>query len=205
MQWAQTLRIHTVNKNELKPMLEQMIQNANQEKRRSVKSPEPLNQTERDAVYYFFAKLKLFDPIRYDQIMPDAKSEKATKTEYANSIRGFTKLQIDFGFGELKKLVGLNDPDYKFLTVARIVGFIANGGNCEPPRAGMYKLDPPVVKPTNAIGSSIEAMRAKSVEVLNPTTGEYGIAVASPKSTLSKSDKFQAEETLKKLNSLFDD
>lgn len=180
-----------------------LIDRANSGERRSVKSPPPLQHHEREAIFYFFAKLKMLDPIAFNRAMPDEKQEKAVKTEFANSIRGFTKEQIDFGFGELKKLIGLNNPDYKFLSVAKVVGFIANGGNTDAARSGMYKIAPPVVKPAAALGSSIEAMRAHAVNVINPQTGEYGIAVTSPKSTLTKSDRAQAEKTLSALASLF--
>ncbi len=190
-----------MNKNQIASFVER----ANSGERRSVKSPPPLQAREREAIYYFFAKFKMLDPIAFDKAMPDERQENAVKTEFANSIRGFTKEQIDFGFGELKKLIGMNLPDYRFLTVARVVGFVANGGNTEVARSGMYKIAPPVIKPAAAIGSSIEAMRAQAVNVLNPQTGEYGVAVVTPKSKLTKNDKAQAEATLSSLSSMFDE
>lgn len=182
-----------------------LIGRANSGERRSVKSPPPLQQHEREAIFYFFAKLKMLDPIAFDRAMPDDKQEKAVKTEFANSIRGFTKEQIDSAFGELKKQIGLGNPDFRFLSVARVVGFVANNGNPDAVRAGIYKIAPPVIRPVAALGSSIEAMRANTVNVLNPQTGEYGVAIAAQKSKLSKVDREQAETTLKKLSSLFEE
>ncbi len=182
-----------------------LIQNANSGDRRNAKAPPPLTHEEREAILYFFAKFKLLDPIAFDRAMPDERTEKATKTEFANSIRGFTKEQIDLGFAELKKLVGQNHPDYKFLSVAKLVGFVSSGGTVDQAPAGIYKLAPPVIKPPMALGSTLESMRANAVDVLNPQTGEYGIAVCVPKTTLTKADKHQAEKTLGRLNSLFED
>lgn len=194
------MEILIVDRNEITNLIER----SNKGERRNVKSPLPLKQHEKEAVYYLFAKFQLLDPIAFKTAMPNLNIERIVKNEFSNLIRGFTKTQIDYGFGELKKLIGMNNPDYKYLTVAKVVGFVANGGNSEPPRAGMYAIEPPVIKPANSIGSTIDAMRASAVDVLNPTTGEYGIALATKGKRLGLNDKAQAEETLKKLNSLFD-
>lgn len=183
--------------------LNTLVQNANRGERRSVKYLPPLTDAERDAVKYFFAKFKLLDPVAFQKAMPDHQSEMDVKREYSNAIRGFTKRQIDYGYGELKKLV--NHQEFKFLSVAKVIAFIANDGNTESAPAGIYKIAPPVIKPPMALGSTLESMRARSVNVLNPQAGEYGIAVSAPKITLTKADKQQAEKTLGRLNSLFED
>lgn len=167
------------------------------------RTPLQLSEQERDSVAYFFVKLKLIDPRFYDEIMPDETTERLVKREHAAMICKHTREKIDKAFEGLKLLMGENHPDYKRLTISKVVGLLTNGGSPDAAPAGIYKLSAPVIKPPMQIGSSIESMRAKAVEVLNPQTGEYGVAVSLPQSTLSKSDKAKAEETLGRLGSLF--
>jgi len=189
-----------------KSNIEKLIDRANSGERRSAKSAPPLTPLEREAVMYFFAKFKLLDPGAFDAAMPDEKTEKVTKTEFANMIRGFTKERMDAGFYELKKQIGMNEPAYRFLTVAKVVGFIANNGSSEAHRAGMYKIGPPaIVNPERLLCSPLEAARVKTVRVLNPATGEYSTAVTAPRQSLTVDDRNAAEKTLKKLSSLFGD
>lgn len=102
--------------------------------------PAPLSDLERDAVVYFFVRLKLIEPNFYDQIMPDESTERAVKREFANQLRSFSKERIDKGFYELKRLIGSRHPDYKYLSVPKIIGLMANGGSPECAPAGIYKL-----------------------------------------------------------------
>lgn len=107
----------------------------------------PLADNERNAVVYFFMKLKIADPRFYDQAMPDETTEKFTKREFSEFIRGFTKAKIDKGFFELNKLLAAGNPDYKFLTVQKVIGLIENGGAGEGVQAGAYRLFAPLALP----------------------------------------------------------
>ena len=82
----------------------------------------PLADFEKDTISYFFAKMKLTDQRFYDQAMPDANVERITKRDYANQIRYMTNEQIDSGFTALRKLMAANHPEYKFLTIAKMIG-----------------------------------------------------------------------------------
>lgn len=165
----------------------------------------PLTEVERDSIAYFFFRLKLIDPKFYDEIMPDKATEQLIKREHSNMIRGFSRKKIDFGMGELKKVIGSNHPDYRRLTVSKVAMFIANGGSPDPPAAGMYKIGPPaIVSPDRLLCSPIEAARVKTVQVLNPATGEYGTAVTAPKKSLSAEDKNAGEKTLSGILKMFE-
>jgi hypothetical protein len=82
----------------------------------------PLADFEKDTISYFFAKMKLTDQRFYDQSIPDANVERITKRDYANQIRYMTNEQIDSGFVALRKLMAANHPDYRFLTIPKIIG-----------------------------------------------------------------------------------
>lgn len=167
------------------------------------REPLQLSDQERDSVAYFFVKLKLIDPRFYDEILPDETTERFVKREHAGLIGKHSRDKIDKAFEGLKLLMGENHPDYKRLTISKVIGLLTNGGSPDAAPAGIYKLSPPVIKPPLAIGSTLESMRAHAVEVLNPQTGEYSIAIAAPKTNLTRSDKAKAEETLGRLGSLF--
>jgi hypothetical protein len=176
---------------------------SNPERRQS--APAPLTDQERDSVAYFFLRLKLIDPKWYDEIMPDKKTEDLVKREHMNMIRAFSRQKIDFGMGELKKIIGNNHPDYRRLTISKVAMFIGNGGSPDPPAAGMYKIAPPaIVSPDRLLCSPRDAAKAKPVQVLNPATGQYSTAVVAPKASLSVDDKNAAERSLGSIFSLFD-
>lgn len=82
----------------------------------------PLADYEKDTISYFFAKMKLTDQRFYDQAIPDRNVEQITKRDYANQIRYMTNEQIDSGFVALRKLMAANHPDYRFLTIPKIIG-----------------------------------------------------------------------------------
>ncbi|WP_218583132.1 hypothetical protein, partial [Pseudomonas sp. FSL A6-1183] len=83
-------------------------------------------------------------------------------------------------------------------------GFVANNGNQDAPRAGMYKISQTaIVDPARLLCSPLNAARAKAVTVLNPVTGKYSTAVAEPKQSLTVNDKKSAEVVLGRLGSLF--
>lgn len=107
----------------------------------------PLADNERNAVAYFFMKLRIADPRFYDQAMPDEKTEKFTKREFSEFIRKFTKEKIDNGFVQLHKLLACGNPDYKFLTIQKVIGLIENGGAGEGVQVGAHRLFAPLALP----------------------------------------------------------
>lgn len=106
---------------------------------RQITEKAPLNDGERDQVIYFFAKLKLTDPRFYLQAMPDEKTEKITKREFSEQLRGLSKEKIDNGFAQLHQLMGGSDPEYRFLTIPKVIG-VCNGAAAEGVQAGAHKL-----------------------------------------------------------------
>ena len=113
---------------------------------RQITERAPLNDFERDLVIYFFAKLKLTDPRFYLQAMPDEKTEKITKREFSEQLRGLSKEKIDCGFAQLHQLMGANDPEYRFLTIPKVIG-VCSGSAGEGVQAGAYKLFEPLALP----------------------------------------------------------
>jgi len=103
----------------------------------------PLADFERDLVIYFFAKLKLADPRFYNQSMPDERTEKLTKREFSNSIRYLDNEKIDKGFSLLHKAMAANEPEYRFLTIPKVVGLCdgsATISSSEGVQAGAHKV-----------------------------------------------------------------
>lgn len=113
---------------------------------RQVTEKAPLNDYERDLVIYFFAKLKLADPRFYIQAMPDEKTEKITKREFSESIRTLNEEKIDCGFAELHQLMAANHPDYKFLTIPKVIG-VCTGAAREGNPAAAHKPFEPLALP----------------------------------------------------------
>lgn len=108
----------------------------------------PLADFERDLVIYFFAKLRLADPRFYNQAMPDDKTEKITKREYSQAIRYLTKEQVDNGFVLLHKAMAGNEPDYRFLTISKVIGLCDGSAmiaSQEGVQAGAHKVLPPAL------------------------------------------------------------
>ncbi len=122
----------------------------------------PLNDYERDLVIYFFAKLKLADPRFYLQAMPDEKTEKITKREFSEQLRKLTKEQIDNGFAQLHRLMAASDPNYRFLTIPKVIG-VCNGSSQEGVQAGAYKRFEPLAIPD--LTSIEKARKAGRIEI----------------------------------------
>ena len=112
------------------------------QKSRAPVSSDQLTENQRQAVGYFFARLRSVDPVQYDAMMPDEKTEAITKREYAQHIMNFTKDQIDNGIDGLHTHRQQNDPDYKFLNIDKAIGLVANNGHKYASRAGIYKEFP---------------------------------------------------------------
>lgn len=113
----------------------------------------PLADYEKDTISYFFAKMKLTDQRFYDQAIPDEHVERITKRDYANQIRYMTNEQIDSGFVALRKLMAANHPDYRFLTIPKIIGVCDGTAQIkreEGVQAGAHKVLPPALpEPTD--------------------------------------------------------
>jgi len=116
--------------------------------RTAVKPMLPLEDYERDAIAYFFAKLKLTDQRFYTQAMPDVKTEEITKRDYANQLRYLSNEQIDKGFTELRRLIAANHPEYRFLTIPKAIGLCDGSAAViaqEGVQAGAHKVLPPAL------------------------------------------------------------
>lgn len=132
---------------------------------RQITEKAPLNDFERDLVIYFFAKLKLTDPRFYLQAMPDEKTEKITKREFSESLRTLTKEKIDCGFAELHQLMATNHPDYKFLTIPKVIG-VCNGAASEGNPAGAHKYFEPLALPDKTAQEKARAAGACELDRL---------------------------------------
>jgi len=131
----------------------------------------PLNEFERDLVIYFFAKLKLTDPRFYVQAMPDEKTEKITKREFSEHIRGMTKDKIDQGFAQLHQFMGASNPEFKFLTIPKVIG-VCNGSASEGVQIGAYKKFEPIALPDI---TAIEKARIAGHKELEGLLGMFGV------------------------------
>lgn len=132
--------------------------------------PAPLTEQERDSVAYFFFRLKLIDPRFFDEIMPDAETERMVKREHSNMLRGYSREKIDRGIGVLKQLLGSNHPDFRRLTVAKIIGLIANGGSPDCAPAGIYKIHQ---RPALPDKTQVEKSRAAGEAVMSDLLGMF--------------------------------
>jgi hypothetical protein len=137
----------------------------------------PLADNERNAVAYFFMKLRIADPRFYDQAMPDETTEKFTKREFSEFIRGFTKEKIDKGFLNLHKFLADSHPDYKFLTIQKVIGLVENGGAGEAVQSGAFKLFP------RMLGLEDQTEKAKRYELGKKKSSELlsMLGVEAPK------------------------
>ena len=92
-------------------------------------SSSDLTKEQRDSVGYFFYRLKAIDPLEFDRMMPDEKTEAIVKREYASSLIGIKKPQMDNGFAYLHDKRMSNDPDYRFLNIDKIIGLMHEGAS----------------------------------------------------------------------------
>ncbi len=103
----------------------------------------PLTPQERDVIGYFFFRLRLINPMFYEQIAPDETTERLVKREHAAMLRKFTREQIAQGLDGYKRLVADEHPEYRFASLAKIIGVVERGGyaadETNSGRAGIYK------------------------------------------------------------------
>jgi|SRR5690554_5379092 len=106
----------------------------------------PLTQQERDVIGYFFFRLRLINPMFYEQIAPDEATERLVKREHAAMLRKLTREQVDTGLGGYKRLIAEGHPEYRFASLAQIIGVLERGGyapdEINTGRAGIYKTAP---------------------------------------------------------------
>ena len=108
-----------------------------------VKKPmgsDELTRQEIDSVAYFFARVKMIDPMFYDLAMPDSTTEAIVKREHAVFVKDLTRDAMDIGFASLHALRQQGEPDYKYLTLDKIIGVICDSST-KP--AGIYKYFKP--------------------------------------------------------------
>lgn len=167
----------------------------------------PLTDFERDAVVYFFAKLKIADSRFYDQIMPDETTERIVKREFAGMIRGFSKEKIDNGFRELNKLIASNHPEYKFLKIQSVIGLVANNGAQEASQAGAARQFESLYDPnTGTYRLEDQTAKAKRYETgLKNTSALLAmLSESSPEKTESETELTYGQEQLAKAKTMLE-
>lgn len=92
--------------------------------RKAPLTSDKLTEGQRQAVGYFFIRIKATDPREYDLIMPDEKTERIVKSEYAPYLMNFSKDQIDAGIAQWHELRQMGERDYQFLKIDRLIGLI---------------------------------------------------------------------------------
>lgn len=124
-----------------------------------------LSKEQLGAVVYFFARLRTTDPVQFDTIMPDEKTEALVKREHSRYLKDFTKDQIDRGFDELHRLRQAGDKDYKWLNIDKVIGLIANP-NTDGKPAGIYKLFAPLALPDKTAQEKAKKAGAAQLEAM---------------------------------------
>ncbi len=106
-----------------------------------------LTKDQRDAVAYFFYRLKAVDPLEFDRMMPDEKTASVVKREYAGSLIGIKKQQMDAGFAHLHERRMENDREFRFLNIDKIIGLMHENRSRQEHRILTPSLpEPPEVK-----------------------------------------------------------
>lgn len=110
-----------------------------------------LTPEQRDAVGYFFARLKTADPSQYAVLIPSDKTRVALSRTYAPYVKDFTRDQIDAGFDRFHKLRQVGDERFRWLNIDQAIGLVAGTLQLESeankPPAGMYKYFEPLALP----------------------------------------------------------
>lgn len=110
-----------------------------------------LTPVQRDAVGYFFARLKTADPSQYAVLIPSDKTRIALSRTYAPYIKDFTRDQVDAGFDRFHKLRQGGDERFRWLNIDQVIGLIAGTLKLEAEEnqapAGIYKYFEPLALP----------------------------------------------------------
>ena len=123
----------------------------------------PMTTEQKDAIAYFFMRLKLVDPQQYDLLMPDEITEIFIKREYAPQLAAFSRQRIDAGFKLFHAMRQAGHADYRYLKIDSVIGLIVNGGTAEGNPVGMHKAFKPLALPDKA--AQARARQAGEVEL----------------------------------------
>ena len=127
--------------------------------------------------------------------MPDEKTEKITKREFSEHIRYLTKEKIDCGLAQLHQLMGASDPEYRFLTIPKVIG-VCTGASNEGVQAGAYKrFEPLAIPDITSMEKAREAGRKELTGLLSMF--DEPEPVKEIDNTLSKQRLQEAMEKLK--------
>lgn len=122
-------------------------------------SSDQLSKPERDAVAYFFARLKMISPQQFDSLMPDEKTEAMIKREFAAYIKGFTREQIDIGMDGFHRQRQLNNAEYRYLDIDKVIGLIRFGGR--NPKEAVGAASHKILKPALRLTSDAEEKKRR--------------------------------------------
>lgn len=86
-----------------------------------------LTKDERDAVGYFFIKLKATAGTQYDSMFQTPTILSVAKREYARHIIKYSREQIDKGFDRFRELKQDGEKDYQFVDIDKIIGLMKEG------------------------------------------------------------------------------
>lgn len=125
-----------------------------------------LTKEQREAVGYFFVRLKAIDPTQYDTLMPDLKTETLLKREYAPYLKDYTKQQIDRGLEMLHRKRQEGDPDYRWLNIDSVIRLIEGKVCGEQAPAGIYRYFEPLGLPDKAAEEKARKAGASELQKL---------------------------------------
>lgn len=134
-----------------------------------------LSKRQRDAVGYFFRRLKLVSPAEYDRMVPTESTRTELQRDYAPYLKDFSKAHIDAGFDRLHTLRQQGDPEHRFLDIDKAIGLVqvAARTGVYSPRSGKFfipKPDPeaqPNYLPDRSKEERCEAARERALAKVN--------------------------------------
>ena len=88
----------------------------------------PLTELEKQAVAYFFMRVKAIYGQQYFNLMPDETTEAIVKREFARQVCAITKDKMDSGFEALHHQRQSNPKDWEFLNLDKVCGLVKTGG-----------------------------------------------------------------------------
>lgn len=88
----------------------------------------PLTDIQKEAVAYFFMRVKAIYGQQYFTLMPDEKTEMIVKREFARQICDMDKCRMDAGFDALHRERQNNPANWEFLNLDKVCGLIKSGG-----------------------------------------------------------------------------
>ena len=103
--------------------MKQISQNTNSEQRAE------LTRLQKEAVSYFFMRLKTIYLSQYQHLMPDEHTEKLAKREYARQVCNISKQKMDDGFNALHEQRQSDPKSWEFLNIDKVIGLVKSGGH----------------------------------------------------------------------------